>query len=66
MDTFVIEGGKRLFGRVRVNGSKNSALPLLAAASRPGRWPALPRLLSIGVAIAGTGWLGARLAELAG
>jgi UDP-N-acetylglucosamine 1-carboxyvinyltransferase len=32
MDTFVIEGGKRLFGRVRVNGSKNSALPLLAAA----------------------------------
>lgn len=32
MDTFVIEGGRRLFGRVRVNGSKNSALPLLAAA----------------------------------
>jgi UDP-N-acetylglucosamine 1-carboxyvinyltransferase len=31
MDTFVIEGGRRLFGRVRVNGSKNAALPLLAA-----------------------------------
>jgi UDP-N-acetylglucosamine 1-carboxyvinyltransferase len=31
MDTFVIQGGRRLFGRVRVNGSKNSALPLLAA-----------------------------------
>jgi UDP-N-acetylglucosamine 1-carboxyvinyltransferase len=32
MDTFVIEGGRRLFGRVRINGSKNSALPLLSAA----------------------------------
>jgi UDP-N-acetylglucosamine 1-carboxyvinyltransferase len=32
MDTFVIEGGRRLYGRVRVNGSKNSALPLLAVA----------------------------------
>lgn len=31
MDTFVIEGGKRLFGRIQINGSKNSALPLLAA-----------------------------------
>jgi UDP-N-acetylglucosamine 1-carboxyvinyltransferase len=32
MDTFVIEGGHRLFGRVRINGSKNAALPMLAAA----------------------------------
>lgn len=32
MDTFVIEGGRRLCGRVRVNGSKNAALPLLAVA----------------------------------
>ena len=32
MDTFVIEGGKRLFGRVRINGSKNAALPMLATA----------------------------------
>ncbi len=32
MDTFVIEGGRRLYGRVRVNGSKNAALPLLAVA----------------------------------
>ncbi len=31
MDTFVIEGGCRLFGRLQINGSKNSALPLLAA-----------------------------------
>ncbi len=32
MDTFVIEGGRRLFGRVRINGSKNAALPMLATA----------------------------------
>jgi len=32
MDVFVIEGGRRLYGRVRVNGSKNSALPLLSTA----------------------------------
>lgn len=32
MDSFVIQGGKRLYGRVRVNGSKNAALPLMAAA----------------------------------
>ncbi len=31
MDTFVIEGGRRLAGRVRINGSKNAALPLTAA-----------------------------------
>lgn len=31
MDVFVIEGGRRLNGSVRVNGSKNAALPLLAA-----------------------------------
>src|SRR6185295_6689895 len=28
----VITGGRRLFGRVRINGSKNSALPQMAAA----------------------------------
>ncbi|MCX5661888.1 MAG: UDP-N-acetylglucosamine 1-carboxyvinyltransferase [Planctomycetota bacterium] len=32
MDAFVIHGGKRLRGRVRINGSKNACLPLLAAA----------------------------------
>ena len=32
MDAFVIEGGKRLKGTVRVNGSKNAALPIMAAA----------------------------------
>lgn len=30
MDSFVIEGGRRLEGTIRVNGSKNAALPLLA------------------------------------
>ena len=32
MDAFVINGGRPLRGRVRVNGSKNAALPLMAAA----------------------------------
>jgi len=31
MDTFVIEGGERLSGNVRIGGSKNAVLPLLAA-----------------------------------
>ncbi len=32
MDMFVIEGGRRLEGRLAINGSKNAALPLMAAA----------------------------------
>lgn len=31
MDHFIMEGGKPLFGSVRVHGSKNAALPILAA-----------------------------------
>jgi UDP-N-acetylglucosamine 1-carboxyvinyltransferase len=31
LDKFVIEGGKRLSGEVRVGGAKNAALPILAA-----------------------------------
>ncbi len=31
MDAFVINGGRHLSGSVRVNGSKNAALPILAA-----------------------------------
>ena len=31
MDAFVINGGNRLRGRIRINGSKNASLPLLAA-----------------------------------
>jgi UDP-N-acetylglucosamine 1-carboxyvinyltransferase len=32
MDKFIIRGGARLSGRLSVNGSKNAALPLMAAA----------------------------------
>ncbi|MDF1869600.1 MAG: UDP-N-acetylglucosamine 1-carboxyvinyltransferase [Phycisphaerales bacterium] len=32
MDVFVIEGGRQLNGSIRINGSKNAALPLMAAA----------------------------------
>lgn len=32
MDAFVINGGKRLKGTVRIGGAKNAALPLMAAA----------------------------------
>ena len=32
MDSFVIHGGQRLRGRIRVRGAKNAALPLMAAA----------------------------------
>ena len=32
MDAFVIHGGQRLRGRVRIQGSKNAALPLMTVA----------------------------------
>ena len=32
MDAFVIHGGKRLCGELRIHGSKNASLPLMAAA----------------------------------
>jgi UDP-N-acetylglucosamine 1-carboxyvinyltransferase len=32
MDSLIIEGGSRLRGSIKVNGSKNAALPLMAAA----------------------------------
>jgi len=32
MDTFVIDGGQRLKGRLTVSGSKNASLPIMAAA----------------------------------
>src|SRR5690606_38393416 len=50
MDRFVIEGGRRLEGRVRVNGSKNAALPLMAAAlltDRPVTLRGVPALADI-------------------
>jgi UDP-N-acetylglucosamine 1-carboxyvinyltransferase len=51
MDTFVINGGRRLFGRVRVNGSKNAALPLMAATlltNQPITLRDVPNLADIG------------------
>ncbi len=35
MDKFVIQGGKKLHGSVRVSGAKNAALPLMTAALLP-------------------------------
>lgn len=31
MQSFIIEGGKRLEGEVKISGSKNAALPIIAA-----------------------------------
>src|ERR1044071_4625495 len=31
MDSFIIHGGSRLKGKIEISGSKNSALPILAA-----------------------------------
>ena len=39
MDSLVIEGGARLRGTMRVNGSKNAALPLMAGALAGGAGP---------------------------
>jgi len=37
MDVFKIQGGQRLTGKISVDGSKNAALPLLAASLAYGR-----------------------------
>ncbi|MEM8835889.1 MAG: UDP-N-acetylglucosamine 1-carboxyvinyltransferase [Planctomycetota bacterium] len=50
MDAFVIEGGHRLSGNLRVNGSKNASLPLMAAAlltDQPVELRGVPRLADI-------------------
>lgn len=50
MDAFVIQGGARLAGRVVVNGAKNAALPLMAAAlltDKPVALLDVPRLSDI-------------------
>jgi UDP-N-acetylglucosamine 1-carboxyvinyltransferase len=52
MDVFQIEGPVRLSGHIEVNGSKNAALPIMAAALlAPGRSSlvGVPRLLDISV-----------------
>ena len=38
MDKFLIQGGTKLEGEVRISGAKNAALPLLAA------WLAAPEI----------------------
>ena len=51
MDRFVIEGGRRLDGTVRINGSKNAALPLMAAGlltDQPVTFRGVPDLADIG------------------
>jgi len=50
MDMFVIRGGRRLRGRVRVSGSKNAALPIMAAAlaaDGPTRLEGVPNLVDV-------------------
>ena len=37
MGQYVIEGGRKLYGSVKVQGAKNSALPILAAAVAVGK-----------------------------
>ncbi|TVQ75148.1 MAG: UDP-N-acetylglucosamine 1-carboxyvinyltransferase [Phycisphaeraceae bacterium] len=51
MDAFVIQGGNPLRGEIKVNGSKNAALPLMAAAlltNQPVTLEGIPRLADIG------------------
>ena len=51
MDAFVIHGGRTLNGSITINGSKNAALPILAAAlltDQPLRLRSVPNLADIG------------------
>jgi UDP-N-acetylglucosamine 1-carboxyvinyltransferase len=64
MDVFHIEGPVRLSGSVRVNGSKNASLPIMAAAIlAPGRTTlrAVPRLSDISVCCELLGELGCKI-----
>ncbi len=50
MDAFVIRGGRKLSGRLTINGSKNASLPLMAAAlmtHQPVTLRGVPRLADI-------------------
>ncbi len=64
MDVFHIEGPVRLSGSVRVNGSKNAALPIMAAAIlAPGETilKSVPRLSDISVCAELLGQLGCKI-----
>jgi UDP-N-acetylglucosamine 1-carboxyvinyltransferase len=67
MERFVIEGGKQLHGTVRPNGSKNEALPVLAAClltSEPVMLKNLPRIADVEVMIEVLKSLGSTVEEL--
>lgn len=64
MDVFHIDGPVRLSGAVRVNGSKNAALPIMAAAIlAPGKTTlkSVPHLLDISVCVELLGQLGCKV-----
>ncbi|HLB74363.1 MAG TPA: UDP-N-acetylglucosamine 1-carboxyvinyltransferase [Sedimentisphaerales bacterium] len=66
MDVFHIEGPVRLSGGVRVNGSKNAALPIMAAAIlAPGKTvlKSVPRLSDISVCAELLGQLGCKISR---
>lgn len=63
MEKFVIEGGERLGGAVRVSGSKNAVLPVLAATLlREGayRIDSVPRLRDVDSMVKLLSYIGAR------
>jgi len=67
MERFIIEGGKQLHGTVRPNGSKNEALPVLAAClltSEPVMLKNLPRIADVEVMLEVLKSLGATVEEL--
>src|SRR5262245_3419505 len=64
LDKLVVEGGKPLKGEVSVSGSKNSALPILAAtilAEGPCDLGAVPRLRDVDVLARILGELGVKI-----
>lgn len=66
MHKFVIVGGKRLEGTIRVSGAKNSALPILAASLlSPGEncLEQIPRLEDVRVMLHLLDYLGAKVTQ---
>ena len=64
MDKFVIQGGRKLEGEVRISGAKNAALPLLCASLLSGGWNTfhnIPDLVDIKTVKRLLGNLGARI-----
>ena len=64
MDKFIIYGGNRLKGQVRISGSKNAALPILCSsilADSPCTYTNVPRLMDISTICAVLGKLGIKV-----